>query len=178
MNDQRPPQTDQEQNLALYALRVEMASLKEFLDERNRRFDDRFHANERAVDRLEVNNEKWRHANNEWRAAMLDREEKFALKDTVDTAFAMSMKDREGIHDELKSCVTKDTLRQAEISHDTCITGLHRDIETVSNSINIIRNDLTALTAKGAGMDNLWAKIIAAIGAAGAVGYTLHAVAK
>jgi hypothetical protein len=162
---------DKDKDVGLYALKVELDSVKD-------RIADRFHAQERAVDRLESNNEKWRTANNEWRAAMNDRESKFAMKDAMDAAFNVSMKDRERIHEELKGVVTKDVLRQMDVSHDTCIAGLHRDIEAVTNSINIIRNDLTALTAKGAGMDNLWAKIIAAIGAAGAVGYTIHAVVK
>ena len=38
---------------------------------------------EKAVDRAEINAEKWRQNANEWRAAMTDRERNFARKETT-----------------------------------------------------------------------------------------------
>jgi hypothetical protein len=169
---------DPDPQVHLYVLTVELQGLKLFLDERNRRIDDRFHAAEVAVDKAATDNAKWRDASNEWRAAMSDREDRFAVKDVVDTAFAMSMKDREQIHAELKTVATRDSMLAMNVSHDSCIAGIHRDIDLINAALGAIRVDLTALTAKGAGLNAAWGYIIAAVTALGGLGVTIHFMSK
>lgn len=87
-------------------------TLKDYIErlihEHDRRFEQRFIAQEKAVqaalasasmavdkalssaekanDKYEADVERWRQANNEWRAAMLDRETKFVTNDTYNAA--------------------------------------------------------------------------------------------
>ena len=44
-----------------------------------------FAASEKAIVKSDVNAEKWRENANEWRAAMMDREQKFAPRSEMDT---------------------------------------------------------------------------------------------
>lgn len=75
-------------------------TLKDYFErlfhEYDRRLEQRFIAQEKAVtaaldaakeatDKYEADVERWRIANNEWRQAMLDRENKFVTTDTFDT---------------------------------------------------------------------------------------------
>jgi len=46
-----------------------------------------FDASEKAIIKSDVNSEKWRENANEWRAAMMDRESKFAPRAEMDTEF-------------------------------------------------------------------------------------------
>jgi hypothetical protein len=169
-----PPDTQQH----LYALQVELEALKLFFEERSRRIDDRFRAAEVAVEKAAHDNARWRDASNEWRAAMNDREDRFAVKEVMETAFAMSMKDREGIHAELRTMATRESLLAMNVSHDTCIDGIHRDLDLINTALSAVRVDLTALTAKGAGLNAAWGYIIAAITAMGGIGVTIAFVTK
>lgn len=50
------------------------------MGEQEKRYEQRFKAQERAVQVAETAAEKWRNQANEWRAAMLDRERTFFSK--------------------------------------------------------------------------------------------------
>lgn len=54
-----------------------VATLKELMDERDRRYEQRFRESEKALDLANEHGEKWRTAANEWRQAMTDREREF-----------------------------------------------------------------------------------------------------
>lgn len=55
-------------------------SLRELMEEQEKRYEQRFAAQEQAVKVAETSAEKWRNQANEWRAAMLDRERNFFSK--------------------------------------------------------------------------------------------------
>lgn len=55
--------------------------------ERDRRYEDRFKAQEAAVEKYDANAEKWRAVSNEWRAAMTDREQRFASREEMYSKF-------------------------------------------------------------------------------------------
>lgn len=55
-------------------------SLRELMKEQEKRYEDRFTAQEQAVKVAENSAEKWRDQANEWRASMLDRERAFFSK--------------------------------------------------------------------------------------------------
>jgi hypothetical protein len=158
-----PPDTQQH----LYALQVELEALKLF-------FGGAYGGGYTPPH----DNARWRDASNEWRAAMNDREDRFAVKEVMETAFAMSMKDREGIHAELRTMATRESLLAMNVSHDTCIDGIHRDLDLINTALSAVRVDLTALTAKGAGLNAAWGYIIAAITAMGGIGVTIAFVTK
>ena len=50
------------------------------LEETDKRYNQRFEAQEKAVSAAEANSEKWRNNANEWRESMLDRERQFFSK--------------------------------------------------------------------------------------------------
>lgn len=80
----------------------QIVDLKDYLAERDLRYEQRFHAqeaavisalaaqkeltgaafasSEKAITKADINSEKWMLNANEWRASMLDREEKFASR--------------------------------------------------------------------------------------------------
>jgi hypothetical protein len=88
-------------------LHAAMATLRATIDERDKLYNERsltgktavdaalksaetavnsaFAASEKAIVKSDVNAEKWRENANEWRAAMMDRESKFAPRAEVDT---------------------------------------------------------------------------------------------
>lgn len=55
-------------------------SLMEFIKEQEKRYEQRFAAQEQAVKIAEASAEKWRNQANEWRSAMMDRERTFFSK--------------------------------------------------------------------------------------------------
>lgn len=55
-------------------------TLLELMNERDRRYGERFAAQEKAIAVAEMNAEKWRMNANEWREAMNDRERNFLSK--------------------------------------------------------------------------------------------------
>lgn len=74
------------------------AYVERVVHESDRRYEQRFEAQEKAVtaalasaalavDRAEVNAERWRNNANEWRAAMTDREKNFMSRDQADSQF-------------------------------------------------------------------------------------------
>lgn len=68
-------------------LASQLAAFKDLMDERDKRYDAQFKAQETAVAKYDANAEKWRANANEWRAAMTDREQKFAGRAEMDSKF-------------------------------------------------------------------------------------------
>jgi len=77
---------------------TKMAALERIMEERDNLYTERassskaaidaaFAASEKAVGKSDINAEKWRENANEWRAAMQDREVKFAGRVEVDNEF-------------------------------------------------------------------------------------------
>jgi hypothetical protein len=130
------------------ALRVEVRSITMMREETDRRYEQRFLAQEKAVsaalsaaekavERAEINAEKWRMNANEWRGAMDDRERNYVMKDSMDTR----------------------------------ISALQKEVDA-------LRLVATTQEGKGVGMEKMWGYILAAVTAAGAVGITVAFVSK
>lgn len=83
---------------------------KEILQEKDKAIAVAMAAAKEAVGVAEKNSEKWRDNANEWRGAMTDREEKFALKTDIAIIKEAMEKDRVDTDkklDELKNLVSK-----------------------------------------------------------------------
>ena len=52
-------------------------TLKDLMDERDRRYEQRFLESEKALELANKHSEQWRSSANEWRQAMTDREREF-----------------------------------------------------------------------------------------------------
>lgn len=57
-----------------------LEAFKELMDERDRRYEQRFNAQEEAVKVYKETSDKWQASANEWRGAMTDRERNFLSK--------------------------------------------------------------------------------------------------
>lgn len=128
----------------------QIVDLKDYLAERDLRYEQRFHAqeaaviaalsaqkeltgaafasSEKAITKADANSEKWMLNANEWRASMLDREEKFASR--------IEMK---------------------------------AELEALKTSIVHLEKANTASQAKGEGKHALWGYIVGAAGLIGMV---------
>lgn len=126
----------------------QIVDLKDYLAERDLRYEQRFHAqetavgaalsaqkeltaatftaSEKAIAKADANAEKWMLNANEWRASMLDREEKFASR-----------------------------------------TEMNAKLEALNTSIAHLDKTLTGLLAKGEGKHAMWGYVVAALSLVG-----------
>jgi len=102
--------SDQTREPTLRELSMQLAGLRELVNERDARYTERAaassaaidaalkaqerlansvnEASQKAIDKADINAEKWRANANEWRGAMTDREGEFARKPEVDAMFS------------------------------------------------------------------------------------------
>jgi hypothetical protein len=145
-NEQRTSVTGESALIA--SIQSDLAGLRELMQETDKRYAERFQAqekfhaaalaaSEKQVALAEANAEKWRANANEWRGAMDDREGKFVLKDSLGPE----------------------------------LSALHKEVD-------VLRENAQLTAGKGAGMTTMWGYVTAAvtllISVLGAFGIVLH----
>ena len=110
-------------------LHADMATLRATIDERDKLYNERsttgktavdaalksaetavnsaFAASEKAIVKSDVNAEKWRENANEWRAAMMDRESKFAPRAEMETEIRALTKELQSLKESRAESVGK-----------------------------------------------------------------------
>jgi hypothetical protein len=126
------------------ALQAEVTGINRLMVEMDKRYDQQFAAQEKAVGAAlaaaekavlvaEQNSEKWRSNANEWRGAMDDREEKFVLKEQLNPT----------------------------------MHSMQKEVDELKTFKNLS-------TGKTIGLDKMWGYLVAAAGSGGVLAFILE----